>query len=179
MRHGLVTRVGLCATLLLAACGGDGPALTAGVDVEATCAELRRATTPIERRVVESDLLDSIGEDDEQMLEVFAALLDRCPDEARNLLGLDDAPLDGFAGSLEVDRCRNGTAGGTVTNESDSMVDVRIEVQFEDANEVLLDTRTAWVRGLAPGATGRWESRYLGDDSVRVCRGRVDDVRWR
>lgn len=154
-------------------CGSPDPQLVANIDIDRTCADLAAAATPIERRVIETDLVEATKENGSVLVEVLGALMDTCPNEAAALLGSDVPTRPAIEVSLELDECRAGETGGTLTNQSNDRADITIEVQFFDADQVLLGTANAYVRGLAGGATGRWDAHYFGDDSPVRCAASV------
>jgi len=60
-----------------------------------------------------------------------------------------------------------------VTKRSDTRADITIEVQFHDRGDVLLDTSLAFVRGLDPAASDRWDARTFGDDGAARCTAAI------
>jgi hypothetical protein len=172
-----------CSGLILAGCSNsEPPGLIAGIDVEQVCNDLESARTPLERRVVEADLLDALeqaadsvddenSEDSAGLGEVIVELLETCPDEAAVMLGTDG---QGFENQVSLERtCTTDEASGTVTNESDQTLDIRVETQFYNANDVLLSSSQDSVRGLRAGQSGRWSNRYFGDEDAARCLSRV------
>jgi hypothetical protein len=173
----------VCAVLVLTACaGGERPGLVAGLDVAQVCDDLESARTPLERRVVEADLFDAVeqeadevyddGEGAAGLVEVILELLETCPDEAAVLLGTDGP--GSLASQVSIERtCASDEASGTVTNDSDQTLDIRVETQFFDEDDVLLSSSQDSVRGLRAGQSGRWSNRYFGDERVARCLSRV------
>ena len=74
--------------------------------------------------------------------------------------------------SLSVECAPEGAYGG-VRNDSDVTVDVFIDVQFLDANGVIVADGGDSVSGLRPGETGYWDSRFF----ERTTRGSYHDCR--
>jgi hypothetical protein len=164
------------AGVLASACGGSADSSAAALDTAQICAELARAATPIERRVIETDLIDSTNGEVE-LRDVLLDLMDRCPNEAAILLGDDRPERPELPVDIEVTRCGADEADGLATNRSDTRADITIEVQFYGRDDVLLDTRSAYVRGLDAGATGRWDARTFGDDRAARCTAAVRSTR--
>jgi hypothetical protein len=173
-----------CAGLILAGCSdGDQPGLVAGIDIEQVCDDLESARTPLERRVVEADLFDALeqradnvddenSEDSAGVGEVIVELLETCPDEAAVMLGTDGP--ESLRNQVSLERtCTSEEASGTVTNESDQTLDIRVETQFYNADDVLLSSSQDSVRGLRAGQSGRWSNRYFGDENAARCLSRV------
>lgn len=168
--------------LALTACSdSDQSGFVAGVDIGQVCQDLEAARTPLERRVVEADLFDALereadqigdGEDSAGLVEVIGGLLEACPDEAAVLLGTDGTGSLTKQVSLER-TCTPDEASGTVTNDSDQTLDIRVETQFYDADDVLLSSSQDSVRGLPAGQSGRWSNRYFGDERASRCVTRV------
>jgi hypothetical protein len=172
------------AALILTGCSDGGQSgLVAGIDIEQVCEDLESARTPLARRVVEADLFDAIekeadhvddedGEGSVGLVEVVVELLETCPDEAAVLLGTDGP--ESFVSQVTLERtCTSEEASGTVTNESERTLDIRVETQFFDADDVLLSSSQDSVRGLQAGQSGRWSNRYFGDELAARCLSRV------
>lgn len=166
----------LSAGVLATACADSADSAVAGLDTERICTELARAATPIERRVIETDLIDGTSSDSE-LRDVLLDLMDRCPDQAAVLLGNDQPQHPQLEVDIEVTGCRADEAEGLATNRSDTRADITIEVQFYDRDDVLLDTTAAYVRGLDAGATGRWDARTFGDDRAARCTAAIRSAR--
>ena len=162
--------------VLATACGGSADSTTAGLDTGRICAELARAATPIERRVIETDLIDATSGEGE-LQDVLLDLMDRCRDEAAILLGDDRPERSELEVDIEVTGCGADEAEGLATNRSDTRADITIEVQFYGPDDVLLDTTSAYVRGLDAGATGRWDARTFGDDRAARCTAAIRNSR--
>lgn len=173
-----MSRLAVPLVLLLAMACSGGSEVVADVDINETCELFAEATTPIERRVVETDLVDQIAsasddEDDTAVLEVLASLQEACPDVAEELLGTGDAELASTV-SLDLGACGSDEVDGEVINNGEVPVNVRILVRFTDDDDVLLDTRTTSVSGLEPGQTGKWN--VFAPDPYDRCRAVVDSV---
>lgn len=78
--------------------------------------------------------------------------------------------------SLTLDQCspNDSEAGGTVGNNGVYLVDIFIEVDFENAAGVIVYQSNDWVRSLAPGRTARWQSS--GFEPFKECSARVRSV---
>lgn len=74
--------------VLATACGDSADSSTAELDAEGICAELARAATPLERRVIGTDLVDATSGEGE-LRGVLIDLMDSCHAEAAILLGDD------------------------------------------------------------------------------------------
>ena len=172
----LLPTIILSAGVLATACAASADSTVAGLDTERICAELAQAATPIERRVIETDLIDATSGESE-LRGVLLDLMDRCPDEAAILLGDDRPERPELEIDIEVTGCRADEAEGLATNRSDTRADITIEVQFHDRDDVLLDTTAAYVRGLDAGATGRWDARTFGDDRAARCTAAIRSAR--
>ncbi len=166
----------LTAGALATACAEPADTSAAPLDIDQVCSELERSATPIERRVIETDLMDATASNDD-LRGVLIDLMDRCPDEAALLLGEDQPRRTDLDVRVEVNRCRAGEAEGLVTNRSDTRADITIEVQFYDRDDVLLDTSPTFVHGLDPGASGRWDARTFGDDRAARCTAAIRNAR--
>ncbi len=162
--------------VLATACAGSTDSTAAVLDTDRICAELARAATPIERRVIETDLIDATSGESE-LRDVLLGLMERCPDEAAILLGDDRPERPELEVDIEVTGCGADEAEGLATNRSDTRADITIEVQFYGRDDVLLDTTAAYVRGLDAGATGRWDARTFGDDRAARCTAAIRNAR--
>lgn len=173
-----VSVVVLLLVVLVQACSGEGESV-AGVDINQVCERYGAAGAPIERRVVEADLMDQVEVatsegDDSALVDVLAALRDACPDVADALLGTGVEAGLASEVSLDLGSCGSDEVDGEVTNEADVSVNVRVLVRFTDDEDVLLDTRMTTVSGLQPGQTGRWSVYAV--DSYDRCRATIDTV---
>ncbi len=166
----------LSAGVLGTGCAASADSTDAGLDTERICTELAQTATPIERRIIETDLIDATSSEGE-LRDVLVDLMDHCPDEATVLLGDDQPQRPELEVDIEVTGCRADEAEGLATNGSDTRADITIEVQFYDRDDVLLDTTAAYVRGLDGGARGRWDARMFGDDRAARCTAAVRNAR--
>lgn len=166
------------AATVAVACSSGGSETVAGIDIEETCAQFEAAGSPIERRVIETDLFEQLEDepaDDEMppLLAVLAGMREHCPEVVDSILGTADAEL--VAGvDVDLASCGSKEVAGTVTNGNDETVTVRLLVRLTDSSDVLIDTSTTTVSGLEPGQTGKWDV-YVSDSYDR-CRVLIDKV---
>jgi hypothetical protein len=162
--------------VFVAGCGErPDPAVAAAADI---CEQLDAANTPLERRVAQEDLLARSGAGGSEsteptIIDVLTAMNERCPSEAAGLLGIGEGDHDV---RMTVDQCDDNETSGTVTNDGDETVTVRIGVRIVDEDDTLLDTSSALVDGLEPGQKGRWEAYHSVDDAGFTCKGEIEQV---
>jgi len=169
-----IAAAGLAAVLVVG-CGRGADASAALADD--ICSQLQEASTPLERRVAQQELMETMeadaGEGKASFVEVLTAMGERCPTESAQLLGAGAQDHDV---RLTVEGCRDNKASGTVTNEGDTTVTVRVGVRIVDGDDTLLDTSSTLVDGLEPGQKGRWEAYHSVDDAGFTCKGEVEQV---
>jgi hypothetical protein len=175
-------RFAVAASLLLLSVACDEANPTVELAIE-TCGRLQEATTPIERRVTEEDLVASAETASEglasatpagpALADVLLEMSNRCPDQTRQLLGQDQATSDV---RIAVDHCGTSEVSGVVINDGDATVNVRIEVRIIGDANTLLESAVTVVNGLEAGQRGKWATHHSVDDGNFTCNADVDRV---
>jgi hypothetical protein len=152
----------------IAACGGSELETIASE----TCASLETAIVLQTGAILTNALSDAeaagytgpeLGEALTTECPAMMAAVDRIGDEQEaeaNLVNEVD---------LALDQCTPDGASGTVTNNSDVMVDVFLDITFTADDGTLVDTGLGSVSSLAPGQTGEWDA-YVGRDDFDKCK---------
>lgn len=163
--------------LSLVACGRGDTTPTAETIAASACDELAEAGTPIERRLLEQELMDQVEQlDNVELPAVVGAMADRCHDLTAELRGGNATGPSAGDARLVLDQCSSDGADGTVENEGDDTITVRVRVRFTDSDDALLDSSIDVVDDLRPGEVGEWSVRHFGDDHVARCDSRTDSV---
>lgn len=103
-------------------------------------------------------------------------MADGCQDLTAELLGGTVSGPSAADARLVLDQCSSDGADGTIENEGDEAITVRVRVRFTDPDDVLLDSSTDVVDDLRPGEVGEWSVRFFGEDRVARCDSRIDSV---